>query len=220
LSDRGEPALGKGGLVRSAGTTRACKGGMRFATMLLALVPLAAGCAHSSQSTRAARDGSARASAQQAPPCARDATATTHAERITKQGSVLDLYFRQDGVWLSKAPILVNEDFDFMLATTMEDGVGAGLAAMKRKQSNERRAKELAPLALSDAASARIAELHCCKREVYFVLWGPSMLRVVVDHVGEPGRGVIAEEHVGGEMDVEAITDAAGKLLSGVDCAS
>jgi hypothetical protein len=67
---------------------------------------------------------------------------------------VLDVYFRQDGAWLSKAPILVNEDFDFMLASSLEDGVGAGLAAMKRKQNNEKRVKELAALALSVAATA------------------------------------------------------------------
>jgi hypothetical protein len=194
---------------------------MRLATIFLVLVPLATGCAHSAPSTpQGARGASARSSAQEAPTCARDATATTQAERITKQGTELDLYFRQDGVWLSKAPILVNEDFDFMLASSMEDGVGAGLAAMKRKQNNEKRAKELASLALSASASARIAELHCCKREVYFVLWGPSTLRVVVDHVGEVGRGVIAEEHVAGELDGEGISEAAGKLLLGVDCAS
>lgn len=133
---------------------------------------------------------------------------------------MLDLYFRQDGVWLPNAPVLVNEDFDFMLATTMEDGLGVGLAAAKRKQSNEKRAKEFAAVALGEAEKDRIAELRCCGREVYFVLWGPSTLRVVVDHAGEVGRGVIAEEHIAAEMDGEGIARAAAKLLVGVDCAS
>lgn len=133
---------------------------------------------------------------------------------------MLDIYVRQDGVWLPKAPILVNEDFDFALATAMEDGVGAGLAAAKRKQNNEKRAKSLSPLVLSDVATARIEALRCCQREVYFVLWGPSTLKVVVDHPGEMGRGLIAEKDVGGEMDADAISLAAAQLLLGVECAS
>jgi hypothetical protein len=152
--------------------------------------------------------------------CAAPAGARTPAERIAKDGTVLDLYFRQDGVWLPNAPILVNEDFDFMLVTTMEDGVGAGLAAAKRKQSNEKRAKVLAGVALGEVETQRIGELRCCGREVYFVLWGPSTLKVVADHAGELGRGLIAEEHIAGEMDAEAVLRISGKLLLGMDCAS
>lgn len=133
---------------------------------------------------------------------------------------MLDLYFRQDGAWLAKAPIMVNEDFDFMLATTMEDGLGAGLSAAKRKQNNEKRAQQLAGVALDGAARARVEELRCCGREVYFVLWGPSTLKLIVDHSGELGRGIISEEHVSGELDADVVSLAIAKLLVGVDCAS
>jgi hypothetical protein len=167
-----------------------------------------AACAHATQPGSSARR------------CDATATPRAAAERIAKDGTVLDLYFRQDGVWLSGAPIMVNEEFDFMLATTMEDGMGAGLAAAKRKQSNEKRAKDLGTLALSERAREHLEQLRCCGREVYFVLWGPSTLKVVVDHNGEVGRGVIAEEQVAAEMDGEGIAQAAWRLLQGLDCGS
>ena len=125
-------------------------------------------------------------SLRSAPSCI--ASRPNHAERIAAQGSVLDQYHRQDGVWLAHAPVLVNEDFDFALAMSMEDGLGAGLAAVKRKENNQKRAQELADLRLGAELDAKLEELCDCGRDVYFVLWGrDGKMKMVLEGKGTQG---------------------------------
>jgi hypothetical protein len=140
----------------------------------------------------------------------------TPAERIAKHGSALDAYHLQDGIWLPHAPVLVNEDFDFALAMSMEDGLGAGLAAAARQQNNQKRADELRELRFDDALNARIEELRCCGRDVYFVLWGKEgALKMVVDESANEGRpGSVVD----GTSVAKNIAAPVAAVLAGVEC--
>ncbi len=184
-------------------------------TLSLALFALAA-CAHSARPSpplveHVAEPPTTQPASSVAPSCI--ASKRSHAERIAEHGSALDQYHRQDGVWLPHAPVLVNEEFDFMLAVSMEDGIGAGLAAAKRQQNNKKRAQELAELRFDEAATMRLTELRCCGREVYFVLWGTDgAIRMVVD--GGEGQVVEGQAAVGRDQ----IVHRAGDLLRGLGC--
>lgn len=127
-----------------------------------------------------------------------------------------DTYHRQDGVWLPHAPVLVNEEFDFALAMSMEGGVGAGLAAAKRGENNQKRAEELRELRFDEAVNARLAELRCCGKDVYFLVWGSDgKITMVVDGEGkDAGKGRNVE-------DASVSTDVAARavaLLAGIEC--
>ena len=107
----------------------------------------------------------------------------TPEQHIAQHGTVLDRYQLEGGVWLPHAPVLVNRDFDFALAMALEGGLGAGLAADKRKKENEERAAELAALTLPESAEELLFKLRCLGTHVYFVLWegkDPG-LRAVID---------------------------------------
>jgi hypothetical protein len=110
--------------------------------------------------------------------------------------------------------VLVNEDFDFAIAMSMEDGVGAGLAAAKRKENNQKRARELAELRLGPALDARLEKLCACGRDVYFVLWGrEGKIKMVMDGQGAPG--IVDGE---GAVEEAATVQRAAALLAGAEC--
>jgi hypothetical protein len=183
----------------------------------LTLLGLAA-CAHGpDRGAYVARSAAQSPVAAQAPitsPCAAGAQ-VSHAERIAKHGTALDTYQLQDGVWLPHAPVLVNEPFDFVLAMGMEGGIGAGLAASKRKKNNQKRAEALHELRFDDAMSALLEELRCCGNEVYFLLWGTEgIIRMVVDKEGE---GKVVDGAQAASTEAATVLDA-GEMLRGVDC--
>jgi hypothetical protein len=127
---------------------------------------------------------------------------------------VLDQYHRQDGVWLSHAPVLVNEEYDFALAMSMEDGLGAGIAAAKRKQNNQKRAQELSDFRLGAALDIKLEALCACGRDVYFVLWGrDAKIKMVLEGEGSPR---ILESD--GAEGAEGILQRAGELLARAEC--
>ncbi len=101
-------------------------------------------------------------------------------ELVQSRGTGVEAYRLESGVWLANAPILVNEEFDF--ASAMALGlVGAGLAAGKRKQNNERRASELASLTLPSEVVAELERLRPCSVHRWGLLWGgakPALLIV------------------------------------------
>jgi hypothetical protein len=112
------------------------------------------------------------------------------------------------------AAALVNEEFDFMLAMSMEDGLGAGLAAAKRKENNQKRAGELAELRLGGALEAKLEELCACGRDVYFVLWGrEGKIKMVLD-----GKGAPTVADAIGTTGENAFVQRVEALLGGVDC--
>lgn len=161
--------------------------------LLLAFALPAAACAHTSPPALRTSPGKATVepSSTAAPPAARcDPPKLTPAQYIAQHGTALDRYQIEGGVWLPHAPVLVNRDFDFALAMGMEGGIGAGLAAAKRKKENEARAAELAEVVLSKEAEAKLEELRCRGTHVYFVLWDEAepVLRAVVDDGVRPGR--------------------------------
>jgi hypothetical protein len=115
---------------------------------------------------------------------------------VRQHGTVVDAYQREGGAWLERAPVLVNEDFDFALAMGMEGGIGAGLAAGKRKDHNAHKAAVLAGVVGSlDALQQRLKELRCCGVHVYFLLWGAetAVLRTVVDVAGDAAKSRVVE---------------------------
>jgi hypothetical protein len=116
-------------------------------------------------------------------------------ELIRQHGTVLDAYQLEGGVWLDGMPVLVNEDFDFALATGMEGGVGAGLASAKRKQSNAQKAAALSALPAPPELQRRLEELRCCGTHVYFLLWGAesAVLRTVADVPGDLATSRVIE---------------------------
>jgi hypothetical protein len=148
--------------------------------------------------------------------CAKELPVLTPAERIAKHGSVLDAYHRQDGVWLPHAPVLVNEDFDFAQAMAMEDGIGAGLAAMKRQQNNQERAEQMRDLQFDAELNERIEQLRCCGMDVYFLLWGEEgKVQMVLDVEGADNANSRVVEGTGPKFAA-----AAAELLARVSCGS
>lgn len=137
----------------------------------------------------------------------------TAAERIEKHGTVLDAYHREGGVWLPHAPVLVNEDFDFAIAMSLEGGLGAGLAAAKRKENNQKTVVAMGDLRLAPDVEARIEALRCSGTHVYFLIWGAeqAVLRMVVDVEGDAGKSRVVEGGSAEELDA-----AARKLLAEV----
>jgi hypothetical protein len=148
------------------------------------------------------------------------------AELMRQHGTVLDAYQITDGAWLDHAPVLINEDFDFALAMGMEGGVGAGLAAAKRKENNARKAAALSGVVASSELQRRLAELRCCGVHVYFLLWGAqsASLRTVVDVPGDTARRRELEGaarpltgELGWTKDA-ALVDEAQRALAGIEC--
>ena len=102
---------------------------------------------------------------------------------IAKYGTGLDAYQRQDGVWLPQAPVLVNEDFDFAVAMSLE-AIGAGIAAKKRIDGNAKSAGELSNVTLADGEREKLDALRACGVHVFGVIWTKGEareLRVVTD---------------------------------------
>lgn len=126
--------------------------------------------------------------------CVADAQLSTP-DHIAKHGSVLDGYHREGGVWLPHAPVLINRDFDFASAMSLDDGLGAGLAAAKRREGNEKRAAELAELKLPAASEAYLAELRCRGIRAYFLVWGEEKVAVqlVVDDAVDKTKSYVVE---------------------------
>jgi len=116
---------------------------------------------------------------------------TSAAAIISEHGTKLDAYQREAGVWLQQAPVLVNRDFDFALSMSLEDGLGAGLAAAKRREGNTEAAVQLGEVALSAELVAELNALRGCGQHVYFVLWGSAeeaTLRLVGEVTGGPEK--------------------------------
>lgn len=161
---------------------------LRLTTCLLLL---ASACAHAPSAASSAAPG----------PTSEPAAACTFprepppAALIDQHGTILDAYQREGGVWLERAPILINEDFDFTLAMGLEGGVGAGLAAVKRTENNAHKAAALNAIAAPPQLQQRLAELRCCGVHVYFVLWGAesATLRTVLDVPGDTARSRVIE---------------------------
>ncbi len=191
-------------------------------TRVLALVAVM-GCAHGLTSTPSAQKA-AEPEAHAAPtpaPCERGSPAAalprtaelSSADLIVKYGTGLDPYQRQDALWLPHAPVMVNEDFDFGIAMTL-DGIGAGIAAKKRQDGNAKSARELANLTLADGEAERLDALRGCGVHVYGVIWtkdGGRELRVITDVFGVDGK-LVVEEHGVEVRKVENMTRASISL--------
>lgn len=158
---------------------------------------LAFGCACPHPAPRTAVE-LARATAQPSTPV--QATASTPTARPTLLPLAdlpqLDLeprlgsYLAQDAVWVPGQPLVVNRDFDFMLAMSLEGGIGAGLAAKKRQDENRALAEQLAALptidtggvfdALCGAAPTACAERADQTVRIYGLLYGAVDAKLVV----------------------------------------
>jgi hypothetical protein len=123
------------------------------------------------------------------------AAAETPAQLIERHGTVLDAYHRESGVWVTHAPALVNEDFDFAIAMGLEGGMGAGLAAAKRKENNQKRAAALVDLRLPADVELQLTQLRCRGMHVYFVLWGGdnAALTLVLDVEGDVAQSRVVD---------------------------
>jgi hypothetical protein len=117
------------------------------------------------------------------------------AEILKQLGTGLDAYRLQDGVWLAHAPVLVNEDFDFAVAMSLE-GIGAGIAAKKRMDDNAAKAAELAATELPAEAARALSELRACGLHRWGMLWGGKepTLTIVTDMYDAHGKRVSTEE--------------------------
>jgi hypothetical protein len=139
---------------------------------------------------------------------------------ISERGTALDAYQREGAVWLERAPVLVNRDFDFALSMSLEGGVGAGLAAAKRREGNTEVAVLLREVALSPELTAELDALRSCGQHVYFLLWGPAE-QAALRLVGEvAGVGQQAPVLIDGPkrpavewQSAQALNEAAGALL-------
>lgn len=90
--------------------------------------------------------------------------------------------------------MLINEDFDFALAMTM-DGIGAGLASQQRKARNASKREALSKhTALGANVRAELDALRSAGFHAFFLLWGSrenAQLKLVVDPLAgcpEPTR--------------------------------
>lgn len=149
----------------------------------LLLLLLLGGCAHAPvapppSSPVVAPSPAPRTSACALPPLSELSSAAL----IERDGTQLDRYQLEGGVWLERAPVLVNQDFDFGTAMGL-GGMGAGIAAGKRKQANEANAAALQGLKLGAENAARLDALRAQGTHVFFVLWGAeeALLRMVVE---------------------------------------
>lgn len=110
-------------------------------------------------------------------------------------------YLSQDAAWVPGQPLAVNRDFDFMLAMSLEGGLGAGLAAKKRQDENRALAQQLAVLppidssALLDALCSAAPQHGCADRagqsiRIYGLLFGDKEAGLLVvletQTTGEP----------------------------------
>jgi hypothetical protein len=57
--------------------------------------------------------------------------------------SRIGAYQARDAQWLRRYPLLVGRDYDFTMALGLDDGVGAALAALHRRQHNQAAAQQL-----------------------------------------------------------------------------
>lgn len=146
--------------------------------------------------------------------------AASAAQLISDHGTRLEAYQSEGGVWLAKAPVLVNREFDFALAAGVEGGVGAGLAAAKRREGNDQVAVLLRELSLTSELVRELDSLRACGVHVYFVLWGPaeeSVLKLVgeaPEQREQPARVIEGAKHSADDWGKgSALSDEAGALL-------
>jgi hypothetical protein len=113
-------------------------------------------------------------------------------------GTGIDSYRLQDGAWLSHAPVLVNEEFDF--GTAMGLGpIGAGLAAKQRADHNVARSRELESIVLSERARRLLDGLRACGIHRWALLWNGKDpgLHVITDFYDRDGkRPRTTEQHL------------------------
>jgi len=123
-------------------------------------------------------------------PDARLGTQAEHpADELVARGTGVDAYQREAGIWLSAAPVMVNEDFDFATAMAMP-GIGAAIAAGKRKSSNEQRAAELGAFTLPKEVTDRLEALRGCGIHRWGLLWNgrePALL-IITDRFDASGK--------------------------------
>jgi hypothetical protein len=114
---------------------------------------------------------------------------------VKEQGSGVESYRLQDGVWLEQAPVLVSQDFDFAMAMALEGGIGAGLAAKQRADRNRARAAELAATALSGDEREALDGLRACGVHRWALLWGGEKPRIqlVTEHYDAQGKRTATE---------------------------
>jgi hypothetical protein len=123
-------------------------------------------------------------------PCALPTLGEASSEELVAQlGTRLEPYQREGGAWLPNAPVLVNQNFDFAMALAMGP-VGAGLAAGKRKEANQRKVSALAEMVLSADTLAQLDALRAQGVHAYLVLWGAedAVLRLVMERARQCGR--------------------------------
>lgn len=103
----------------------------------------------------------------------------------------LGAYLSQGAAWVPGQPLAVNRDYDFMLAMSIDSGVGAGLAAKKRQDENRAFAQRLTALSQIDSnalldALCRAAPQHGCAARagqgvrIYGLLFGDTDARLLV----------------------------------------
>jgi hypothetical protein len=117
---------------------------------------------------------------------------------IAELGTGVDAYHLQGGAWLSHAPVLVNEEFDFGTALGLGP-IGAGLAAGKRTDHNEARSRELEGVVLSERARRSLDDLRACGIHRWALLWNGKDpgIRVITDFYDRDGKRTrTAEQHV------------------------
>jgi hypothetical protein len=100
-----------------------------------------------------------------------------------------DEYLVRDAAWVPGLPLAINRDFDFALAMSL-DGIGAGIAAKKRRDANLELAQRLsgvAPLdhdallqALCAASPAACERLAGARVRIYGLLFGEHDARLQV----------------------------------------
>ncbi len=118
---------------------------------------------------------------------------------VAHHDASLTPYQLEGGRWYAGA-ILLNEDFDFATAMSM-NGIGAGLAAHKRMANNEAKREALQSVSLSPPLLERLSALRDGGTHVFFLLWGPAesaSLTLIVDSVSDCHHsGITAGASVG-----------------------
>ena len=119
-------------------------------------------------------------------------------ELVATLGTGIDPYHRQDGQWLARAPVMVNEPFDFAQAMGL-GAVGAGLAAATRQKNNHARAEQLASQELSAEAARHVDALRACGIHRWVLAWGTgesAETHLITERYDATGKRVETREKV------------------------
>jgi hypothetical protein len=117
---------------------------------------------------------------------------------LRRLGSGVDPYRLQDGVWLSHAPVMVNEPFDFAQAMGL-GAIGAGLAAANRQKHNRERAEQWSARELSPQAVRHLDALRACGILRWVLLWDAgekAETHVVTERYDPQGQRLETRERV------------------------